>query len=82
MNSIVRTYPGFESLPKGIQEMLMASESHFLKEARRGAAREVLEKTSQGESWKPQMTRSVDGQFAGNCSAWGKQNQVIPILTL
>ena len=82
MNSIAWTYPGFQSLPKGIQQMLVASESYFLNEAKRGSAHAVLERTSCGESWKPRLNRVIDGQFAGTCYAWGKQNQLLPTLTV
>jgi hypothetical protein len=82
MNSIVWTYPGFESLPKGIKQMLVASEAHFLKEARLASAHAVLDRTSAGDSWTPRLIRTIDGQFQGNCGAWGKQNQVIRTLTV
>jgi len=82
MNSIVQSYPGFWSLPKGIQEMLTVSETHFLNEARPGAAHAVLKNTSRGEPWKPRLIRGIDGEFAGSCSAWGKQTQLIPTLTV
>ena len=82
MNSIAWTYPGFQSLPKGIQQMLVASESHFLNETRRGSAHAVLDRTSRWESWQPGPIRAIDGQFDGTCFAWGKQNQLIPTLTV
>lgn len=34
MKSIVTTYPGFQALPKGLKQMLVASESLFFDEAR------------------------------------------------
>lgn len=37
MKSIVVTYPDFQSLPKGIKRMLVASEDHFFSEAKPGA---------------------------------------------
>jgi hypothetical protein len=33
MKSIVVTYPDYQSLPKGVKRMLVASESHFFEEA-------------------------------------------------
>jgi hypothetical protein len=33
MKSIVVTYPDYQSLPKGIKRLLVASESHFFEEA-------------------------------------------------
>ena len=29
MNTTILNYPGFQSLPKGIKQMLLVSESHF-----------------------------------------------------
>jgi hypothetical protein len=34
LSSITATYPGFQSLPKGIKQMLLVSESVFFEEAR------------------------------------------------
>lgn len=34
VNSITATYPGFQSLPKGVKQMLLVSESQFFEEAR------------------------------------------------
>jgi len=34
MNSITATYPGFQSLPKGIKRMLVVSENLFFEEAK------------------------------------------------
>jgi hypothetical protein len=34
LNSITATYPGFQSLPKGVKQMLLVSESLFFEEAR------------------------------------------------
>jgi len=82
MNSIVWTYPGFESLPKGIKQMLVASEAHFIKEAKPRSAHAVLDRTMTGESWTPRLIQTFGGQFAGTCGAWGKQNQVIRTLTM
>ena len=36
LNSITATYPGFQSLPKGVKQMLLVSESVFFDEARTG----------------------------------------------
>ncbi len=35
MRSIMMTYPGFQSLPRGIRKMLLVSETFFFVEARR-----------------------------------------------
>jgi hypothetical protein len=34
LHSITATYPGFQSLPKGVKQMLLVSESVFFDEAR------------------------------------------------
>ena len=34
MNSITATYPGFQSLPKGIKRMLVVSENLFFEQAK------------------------------------------------
>ncbi len=34
MSSIANSYPGFQSLPKGVKQMLMVSESMFFEDAR------------------------------------------------
>jgi hypothetical protein len=34
LSSITATYPGFQSLPKGVKQMLLVSESVFFDEAR------------------------------------------------
>jgi hypothetical protein len=41
LHSITATYPGFQSLPKGVKQMLLVSESLFFDEAR------GVQKTSQ-----------------------------------
>jgi len=41
MRTIVLTYPGFQSLPKGIKQLLVASESHFFGEATPAVARAI-----------------------------------------
>jgi len=38
MKSIMFTYPGFQSLPRGIKQMLVTSETHFFGEAGPSAA--------------------------------------------
>jgi hypothetical protein len=39
MKTIVTTYPGFHSLPRGIKQMLVISESLFFAEARPAISR-------------------------------------------
>jgi hypothetical protein len=39
MKSIVFTYPGFQSMPKGLKQMLVVSESVFFTEARPAISR-------------------------------------------
>jgi hypothetical protein len=38
MKSIVVTYPDFQSLPRGLKKMLVASETHFFRQAKAPAA--------------------------------------------
>jgi len=38
MKTIILTYPGFQSLPKGLKQMLVASEAFFFGEVRSAAA--------------------------------------------
>jgi hypothetical protein len=38
MRTIILTYPGFQSLPRGIKQMLVTSESFFFSEAMTAAA--------------------------------------------
>lgn len=33
MNATILNYPGFQTLPKGVKQMLLMSETHFFKEA-------------------------------------------------
>jgi len=42
MRSIVFTYPGFSSLPRGLKQLLVASENHFFVEAKPAFARPGL----------------------------------------
>jgi hypothetical protein len=67
MRSIVTTYPGYQSLPKGIKMMLVASESLFFNEARTGAPRRADEK------WKGGVALT-----AGNGRLRGQLFQVLP----
>lgn len=38
MRTIILTYPGFQSLPRGIKQMLLASENFYFDESSSGAA--------------------------------------------
>jgi hypothetical protein len=38
MRTIILTYPGYQSLPRGIKQMLLASESFYFDESRSAAA--------------------------------------------
>jgi hypothetical protein len=48
MKSIVTTYPDYQSLPKGIKMMLVASESLFFEDAKSAPARRADEKQKGG----------------------------------
>lgn len=63
MKSIVVTYPYFQSLPKGIKMMLVASENFFFSEAGGGSdCRERLRHGAVGlqpRPWSSSPTRTV-----------------------
>jgi hypothetical protein len=59
MKSIVLTYPGFQSLPRGIKKMLVASETHFFRQAKFSAASLV----------------SAAGNFQGIIARWPRRKQ-------
>jgi len=51
MKTIVLTYPGFQSLPKGIKQLLVASESHFFGEATPAVARAIINRPAGEKNW-------------------------------
>ncbi|MGH8023653.1 MAG: hypothetical protein ACRED1_08735 [Limisphaerales bacterium] len=59
LKSIVCTYPDFRMLPKGLKQMLVASEDLFFDEAGGGAARPASDETGQGRHryWRPPTPR-------------------------
>jgi len=81
MNSIMTTYPGFQSLPKGVKQMLLVSEVHFSKAARMASAHAVLERADSERYWTPRTIRTIDVLLYGTCGELGKQNQLLPTLT-
>jgi hypothetical protein len=56
MKSILLTYPGFQSLPKGVKKMLVTSETHFFKNAKHSS---TARREAQGIIVPPQKP----GQF-------------------
>ena len=82
MNSIIWTYPGFQSLPEGVKQMLLVSEAHFSSEVKKAAVHAVLGSADSARHWTPQMVRAFNGQLRATCEAWGKQNQLIRTLTV
>ncbi len=81
MNLIAQTYPEFQSLPQGIQQMLLFSESHFSNQARPRPAHAFLERASPGKSWQPQLFCGIDVPLDGTCGDWGKRTQLLQTLT-
>jgi hypothetical protein len=59
MKSIIWTYPGFQTLPRGIKQMLVASESDFFSAAKPAAANVALGKMEHRQA--PRL-RVVDGK--------------------
>lgn len=51
MRTIVLTYPGFASLPRGIKQLLVASENFFFDEARPAASRPGATRPPAGKNW-------------------------------
>jgi hypothetical protein len=39
MRTIILTYPGFQSLPRGVKQLLLATENFYFEEPRSAAAR-------------------------------------------
>lgn len=54
MKSIMVTYPGFQGLPKGIKQLLLASESHFFEEAKSAPLPSTF---SHPDYWAPSAAR-------------------------
>ena len=61
MKSIMVTYPGFPTLPKGLKQMLLVSEEHFFAEARTAWPAAM---GAQGQRW-PASLASVKSGAAG-----------------
>jgi hypothetical protein len=62
MKSIVLTYPGYQTLPRGLKRMLVASENSFFSEATADRSNGKLQNTS---LWRGSGTRMTYG--AGGC---------------
>jgi len=70
MKSIM-TYPGFQTLPRAIKQMLVTSESGFFNEAKPSPAAAITCK--QPNSWHaPQLrqTASTDSKLTTGWSSW------------
>jgi hypothetical protein len=72
MNSIVWTYPGFQTLPKGVKQMLVASEAHFFNETKQAWSSAVLGKLKSGTASKPRGAGLVGGQTPKTGGKWAK----------
>ena len=53
MRSIMWTYPGFQSLPRGIKQMLVASENDFFSDAKPVLAKGALGKLPRRPTSRP-----------------------------
>jgi hypothetical protein len=62
MKSIMLTYPGFQTLPRGVKQMLVASENDFFSDARPAAAKAGANKLPQRQA--PRVSVAL-GQSAG-----------------
>ena len=64
MKSFILTYPGFQTLPRGIKQMLVASENNFF-----GDAKPALAKSAPG---KLAPLPASHPRAAGSGSAWAR----------
>lgn len=53
MKSIVCTYPDFRTLPKGLRQMLVVSETHFFGEAQTAAPESNARERGTKQWWRP-----------------------------
>lgn len=61
MKTILATYPGFQALPKGIKQLLVASESFFFQDAMSLSAATVADDLINGREWCPSNPLLTDG---------------------
>jgi len=70
---MIWTYPGFQSLPEGVKQMLLVSEAHFANEVKQTPTSAVLGRADGARYLTPQLIRPFKGQFRGSCEAWGNK---------
>jgi hypothetical protein len=70
MKSIVVTYPGFQTLPKGLKMMLVASESFFFHEANACLPKPGSEEWTARTTLKPQRGFDLGERFLASGTAW------------
>jgi hypothetical protein len=65
IKSIVCTYPDFRELPKGLKQMLLASENLFFSEAQTAPLKTSVRQVGTNYLWSPSPQRlSADGSIA------------------
>jgi len=70
IKSITVTYPDFQSLPKGIKKLLVASESFFFREARSRLAQSRAAAVKATASVRTTRARDFGGLFSAFNAAW------------
>jgi hypothetical protein len=70
MRTIMMTYPGFQTLPRGIKRMLVASESFFFGEAQSRPMKSMRGKSPAGAALAFGMTTGPVGRFPAFSAAW------------
>jgi|GEM_PF-5471182 len=64
MKSIMATYPGFQTLPRGVKRLLLASENFFFNEAPAPVARPGVASLVNVHPWAPSSSAGYE-QAAG-----------------
>ena len=70
MRSIVMTYPGFQTLPRGLKMLLVASESFFFREAKSPLLKPRSGELTVRVTLKPNKRADLNKQFLAFSTAW------------
>jgi len=70
MISIVSSYPGFHTLPRGVKQMLITSESNFFEEARPELAKMGLNSDASRRLANKRLAGFEKRVPSGFCDAW------------
>jgi hypothetical protein len=70
MKSIITTYPDFQSLPKGVRRMLVASESFFFHEANSRMQKPRISEATTGSTPGPNRGTNAGGPLSAFGYAW------------